>query len=142
QRTEAADDRDHPPFRLGFPAGHHFHPPDRRLMDAIETGANVKQIKSAACIGQGIYRAFLAASLIALLPAALLPAAAQDEEKPRWFGSSFDNRTTVLAYGIPDSDYIMLSFSCKPGKPVVSVNVQDEESRAEEGATMQVYLSA
>jgi hypothetical protein len=111
-------------------------------MDTMETGDDVKQIKPAACIGKGIYRAFLAASLIALLPAALLPAAAEDEEKPHWFGSSLDDRTTVLAYGIPDSDYVMLSFSCTVGKPVVSVYVQDEESSAEEGAAMHVRLSA
>src|SRR3546814_12762128 len=47
----------------------------------------------------------------------------------------------VLAYGIPDSDYVMLSFSCAVGKPVVNVNVQDEESSAEEGALMHVRLS-
>src|SRR3546814_3685431 len=78
--------------------------------------------------------------MIALLPAALLPAAAEDEEKPHWFGATYDNMT-VLAYGIPDSDYVMLSFSCAVGKPVVNVNVQDEESSAEEGALMHVRLS-
>src|SRR5690606_8519827 len=74
-------------------------------------------------------------------PAALRPAAAQGEEKPHWFGAAYDNMT-VLAYGIPDSDYVMLSFSCAVGKPVVNVNVQDEESSAEEGALMRVRLSA
>jgi hypothetical protein len=108
----------------------------------METGANVKQIKPATCIGKDIYRVFLAASLIALLPAVISPAMAQDEEKPHWFGSSFDERTTALAYGVPDSDYVMLTFSCTVGKQVVSVYVQDEESSAEEGAAMQVRLSA
>jgi hypothetical protein len=107
----------------------------------METGANVKQIKPAVCIGKGICRAFFAASLIVLLPAVLLPVAAQDEEKPRWFGST-DGRSTMLLYGVPDSDYVMLYFSCTVGKPVVSVYVQDEESSAEEGAAMQVRLSA
>jgi hypothetical protein len=36
----------------------------------------------------------------------------------------------------------MLSFSCAVGKPVVNVNVQDEESTAEEGALMHVRLSS
>jgi hypothetical protein len=48
----------------------------------------------------------------------------------------------MLLYGVPDSDYVMLYFSCTVGKPMVSVNVQDEESSAEEGAAMQVRLSA
>ncbi len=87
------------------------------------------------------YRTLLAATLMLLMPAVLLPAAAQDEEKPRWFGPS-DGRSTTLAYGIPDSDYVMLHFSCAIGKPVVNVNVQDEESSAEEGAAMHVRLSA
>lgn len=101
----------------------------------------MKQTKPAASIGKGIYRAFLAVAMIALLPAAVLPATAQDEEKPRWFGST-DGRSTMLLYGVPDSDYVMLYFSCTVGKPMVSVNVQDEESLAEEGAAMQVRLSA
>src|SRR3546814_14388433 len=77
--------------------------------------------------------------MVARLPAAVRPAAAEDEEKPHWFGATYDNMT-VLAYGIPDSDYVMLSFSCAVGKPVVNVNVQDEESSAEEGALMHVRL--
>lgn len=101
----------------------------------------MKQTMPAASIGKGIYRAFLAVAMIALLPAALPPAAAQDEEQPRWFGST-DDRSTMLLYGVPDSDYVMLYFSCTVGKPVISVYVQDEESRVEEGAAMQVRLSA
>lgn len=94
-----------------------------------------------AIFAKGVCRAFLAAGSMALM-AAVLPAAAQDEEKPRWFGSSFDNRTTTLAYGIPDSDYVMLFFSCDIGKPVVKVYVQDEESSAAEGTLLPVRLSA
>src|SRR5690606_28006355 len=90
---------------------------------------------------QPVYRTFLAAALIVLLPATLLPAAAQDDEQPRWFGGGYDDVTT-LAYGIPDSDYVALHFSCATGKPMVSAYVQDEESSAREGATMHVRLSA
>lgn len=99
------------------------------------------QTKPAACFGQGIYRNFLAAILILLPLTTLLSAAVQGEEKPRWFGGTFDNMTT-LAYGVPDSDYVMLSFACAVGKPVVTVNVQDEASRANEGALLPVRLSA
>ncbi len=87
------------------------------------------------------HRIFLAATLMALMPAAPLPAAAQDEEQPRWFGGGYDDMTT-LAYGIPDSDYVALHFSCTTGKPMVNAHVQDEESNANEGATMHVRLSA
>lgn len=87
------------------------------------------------------YRTLFAATLMLLAPAALLPAAAQDEEEPRWFGVT-DGRSTMLLYGVPDSDYVMLHFSCTVGKPSVGIYVQDEESSAEEGATMQVRLSA
>ncbi|HWM82073.1 MAG TPA: hypothetical protein VNQ56_08420 [Pseudolabrys sp.] len=88
-----------------------------------------------------IYRAFLAMTLIAFVPAATLSAVAQDEEQPRWFGYSFDNKTT-LAYGVPDSDYVVLYFSCAIGKPVVNVYVQDEESSAERRTPLLVQLSA
>lgn len=86
-------------------------------------------------------RTILAATLVALFPAAVPPAAAQDDEQPRWFGGGYDDVTT-LAYGIPDSDYVALHFSCAAGKPVVNAYVQDEESSADEGATMRVRLSA
>jgi hypothetical protein len=99
----------------------------------------VKQTKPAARFGQGIYRIFLAAILIALMPAAVLSATTQN--KPRWFGSSFDNKT-VLGYGIPDSDYVVLIFSCRPGASVVKVDVQDEESGAKEGDLLLVGLTA
>src|SRR3546814_17977682 len=109
-------------------------------MGARETGNDLQQTKPAARFGKGIYRAILAAAMIALLPAALLPAAAEDEEKPHWFGATYDNMT-VLAYGIPDSDYVLLSFSCAVGKPVVNVHWQADESSAQEGALMHVRRS-
>lgn len=86
-------------------------------------------------------RTFLAAALAAFLPASVWPATAQDEEKPRRFGAAYDD-ITVLAYGVPDSDCVMLSFSCGTGKPVVNVNVRDEQSAAGEGALLHVRLSA
>ena len=77
---------------------------------------------------------------IALL-AATVPVAAQDEEQPGWFGGS-DDDTAMLVYGIPDSDYVMLHFSCTVGSPAVRVYVQDEESSAEAGDVLLVRLSA
>ena len=79
---------------------------------------------------------FLATSLLLLAPAV-----AQEEEEPHWFGATHDDMAT-LVYGVPDSDYVMLYFSCTAGEPVVNIHVQDEESQAEEGAVLQVRLSA
>src|SRR3546814_212530 len=78
----------------------------------------------------GTFRILLAATMIALMPAAAWPATPQDEARPRWFGDRFDSMT-ILAYGIPDSDYVALSFGCEPGA-AVSVGVQDEASDAKE----------
>lgn len=87
------------------------------------------------------FRTFLAATLVALLPAVTSPAAAQeDEEQPRWFGGGYDDVTT-LAYGIPDSDYVMLYFSCRPGATVVKFGLQDEESDAGEDDLVEVSLA-
>ena len=81
---------------------------------------------------QPVYRTFLAAALIVLLPAAVSPAAAQDDEQARWFGGGYDDVTT-LAYGIPDSDYVALHFSCATGKPMVSFAYDDEAYQLERG---------
>lgn len=85
-------------------------------------------------------RAGLVATMVALGLAITLPAAAQEEEKPRWFGGAYDS-TTILAYGIPDSDYIALLFSCRPGAAAVKVSVQDEDSGAKEGQLVRVRLA-
>jgi hypothetical protein len=83
----------------------------------------------------------LAAIMIALSSTAALPAFAQEGNQPRWFGRVHDN-IVMLVYGVPDSDYVTLYFSCTISKPVMSVNVQDEESHAEDGALIHVRLSA
>ncbi len=111
------------------------------MTDGTETGADVKQAMPVARLGKRIYRTFLAAAMVALMPAAVVPAAARDEAPPRWFGSSFDDKT-ILAYGIPDSDYVALAFACQPGAGVVRVSVQDEESHAEEDDLLLVRLAA
>lgn len=81
----------------------------------------------------------LAPAIIALT-AAILPAIAQDYEKPRWFGGAYDDVAT-LAYGGPDSDYVILSFSCRPGASDVKFDLQDEASGAEEGDLLEVSLA-
>jgi hypothetical protein len=81
---------------------------------------------------------FLAATVIVLTTAWTV--AAQDEEKPRWFGGTYDS-TTILAYGIPDSDDVVLVFSCRPGAPAVKVSVQDEDSGARKGELLRVRLA-
>lgn len=81
---------------------------------------------------------FLAATALAV--ATTWPAAARDQDKPRWFGSAYDSKT-VLAYGIPDSDFVVLLFSCRPGAPTVKVEVQDEDSGAKEGQLVRVRLA-
>ena len=81
-----------------------------------------------------------AATMIALALATTLPAAAQNEEKPRWFGGTYDT-TAILAYGVPDSDYVILNFSCRPGAPVVKVDIQDEASGVETGEPRRVRMA-
>jgi hypothetical protein len=102
----------------------------------------MKRVESALIgFGRRMCLGFLAATASALLTAAVLPAFAEEEGQPRWFGSVHDDMA-MLIYGVPDSDYVMLYFSCAIGKRVMSVNVQDEESRAGEGVLLHVRLSA
>ena len=102
----------------------------------------MNRIKPVPRFRKSICPAVRAATLTSLMVATILPASAQeDEEQPRWFGNTYD-RTTILAYGVPDSDYVMLHFSCAIGKSEVSIYVQDEESRAKEGTFLSVSLSA
>jgi hypothetical protein len=92
---------------------------------------NMERVGSAAA-------GFLAVTVFALMTA--WPAAAQHEGKPRWFGGIYD-KTTILAYGVPDSDDVVLVFSCRPGAPAVKVSVQDEDSGANKGKQLRVRLA-
>jgi uncharacterized protein YecT (DUF1311 family) len=83
---------------------------------------------------------FLTVLLIALAWAAW-PAAAQDDEQPRWFGNRHDDLAT-LAYGVPDSDYVMLSFGCTPGAGTVDINIQDEHSGTQADQQTPIRLQA
>ncbi len=92
------------------------------------------------CLRSRLCGAGRAATMIALALATTLPAAAQNEEKPRWFGGTYD-RTAILAYGVPDSDYVILNFSCRPGAPVVKVDIQDELNQATTGKPLRVRMA-
>lgn len=108
----------------------------------MKTGLNVKRTRLALIrFPKTLSRALFGAVMVALFPPALLPAVAQNEEEPRWFGGVYDN-TTILAYGVPDNDYVLLSFSCDTGKPLVNVYIQDEASSVVEGTLLPVQLSA
>src|SRR3546814_16525348 len=98
------------------------------------------QTQAATRFETGTFRILLAATVIALMPAAAWPATPQDEARPRWFGDRFDSMT-ILAYGIQDSDYVALSFGCEPGA-AVRVGVQDEARDAKEGELLSVYLAS
>lgn len=83
---------------------------------------------------------FLTATVLAFITAAASPTAARDQDKPRWFGAAYD-RTTILAYGIPDSDDVVLNFLCRPGAPAVKVTVQDEASDPKVGKPLRVRMA-
>ncbi len=82
---------------------------------------------------------FFAATAISFMTVAW-PAAAQDQDQPRWFGNTFDN-TTILAYGVPDGEETVLVFSCRPGATIVKVDVLDEDSGASKGELVRVRLA-
>lgn len=85
-------------------------------------------------------RVFLTAPLIALAAAAW-PAAAQDDERPRWYSDSYDQKT-ILVYGIPHSDYVAMMFACTPGTKTVEIYLQDENSGARPGKKQSIQLQA
>lgn len=80
------------------------------------------------------------AIMVALALATTLPATARDQNKPRWFGTAYD-RTTILAYGVPDSDDVILNFTCRPGVSAVKVTIQDEASGAKRGKPVRVRMA-
>lgn len=92
------------------------------------------------CLRNRLSGARRAAAMIAFALATTLSATAHDQDKPRWFGGTSD-RTAILAYGVPDSDYVILNFSCRPGAPMVKVDVQDETSEAEPSKPLRVRMA-
>ncbi|MFC4299774.1 hypothetical protein ACFO0J_17165 [Castellaniella hirudinis] len=85
-------------------------------------------------------RVFLIAPLMALTLAAW-PAAAQDDEDPRWYHDNYDQKT-LLVYGVPHSDYTIMMFACAPGEKAVEIYLQDENSGARPGEKLPIRLQA
>lgn len=85
-------------------------------------------------------RIFLIIPLIA--PAwAAWPAAAQDDERPRWYNDTYDEKT-FLIYGVPFSDYVAMGFECTPGAQVVKLYLSAENSGARPNETLPIRLQA
>ncbi len=97
-------------------------------------------LRSIARFRTRLHRAFLIIPLIVLASAAW-PAAAQDDEQPRWFNDDYDQKT-FLVYGVPHSDYVALGFECTPGAKVVKLYIQDETSGARPGERLPIHLQA
>ncbi|MHA3902108.1 hypothetical protein ACTPOE_00655 [Castellaniella sp. WN] len=98
------------------------------------------RLRSAARFRACLRQVFLTVPLIALAWAAW-PAAAQDDERPRWYSDDYDQKT-LLVYGIPHSDYVAMMFACAPGTNIVTLYLQDENSGARPGETLPVRLQA
>ena len=83
-----------------------------------------------------------AAMLRTLLFAALtLPAAARAEENPGWHSDVHDG-TATLFYGIPQSDYGPIAFSCQAGSAEVRFVYAFEPVAAADGVEVLVILQA
>lgn len=98
------------------------------------------RLRSAARLRSRLRQVLLTIPLIALA-CVTWPAAAQDDERPRWYGDDYDQKT-LLVYGIPHSDYVAMMFACAPGSNTVTLYLQDEHSGARPGETLPVRLQA
>lgn len=89
------------------------------------------------------YRSLLAVFMIAILSALAWPVAAQDggEAPPHWYVDVYDD-IAYLFFGVPESDYVMIHFSCDLGTPIISAYIQDGESTAQVDDMMHVRLLA
>src|SRR5690554_2445815 len=79
----------------------------------------------------------ITASFVMLLG---IGSAAQSEDI-QWFANQFDN-TTVLAYGMPDTDFAPVVFQCERGDDTVRFYVSHEAPDAQDGQQMTVTLSS
>lgn len=77
----------------------------------------------------------------ALALAALVFAGPAAAEELTWFASQFD-RTTALVYGVPESDYTPLVFSCELGDAEVGFYFGHEAPDAADGQQMAISFSA
>lgn len=66
--------------------------------------------------------------------------AAQSEDV-QWFANEFDN-TTILAFGMPDTDFTPIVFQCDRGDEMVRFYVSHDAPEAVDGQHMTVTLSS
>ncbi|RUM96184.1 hypothetical protein EET67_19540 [Pseudaminobacter arsenicus] len=62
-------------------------------------------------------------------------------ENLQWFSNQYDE-TTVLAYGMPDTDYAPIVFNCDMGDESARVFVTHDAPDAEDGQQMNIRLSS
>ncbi len=96
-----------------------------------DTGIAVDTLMTRFLVGIGML--FLASGTLA----SLSPARAQ--ETLSWHGRA-EGGTISLSYGIPDSDYALLSFSCTPDGEGVIFTYAYEPIQSREGAEVEVLL--
>jgi hypothetical protein len=81
-------------------------------------------------------------SLLLVSPFALFTSAAFAEPDPRvWNLSEFEGRST-LAYSQPESDDVMITFSCSEGSGAVSVFVAATSEKVKTGETLDFAVTA
>lgn len=83
-----------------------------------------------------MFRALLAATLFA---SSCLPALAQ--EKMVWASFNHDTGAT-LTFGVPETDHVMLSFTCDRANPMVLVSAMIGSKGLKEGDAARVLLSS
>ncbi|MBE7731471.1 hypothetical protein [Devosia faecipullorum] len=62
-------------------------------------------------------------------------------ENLQWFGNQYDE-TAVLAYGMPDTDYLPVVFLCSMGDDTVRLLVTHGAPEAEDGQAMTITLAS
>jgi hypothetical protein len=83
----------------------------------------------------------LVVGLWALAALPIVPVAAQEDEELQWFGDLTDGRA-ILAYGIPESDYVPLSMMCDQGEREITIFLEYEAVTAKVGDEVSVRLKA
>jgi len=68
-------------------------------------------------------------------------ASTADSEDLKWFSSNYDE-TTVLAYGIPETDYAPIVLTCEKGDETVRLFTTHDAPGAKDRQLMSVMLSS
>ena len=83
-------------------------------------------------------RSLRVAAAVACFLAFSAPVSAQELQ---WAGAVTDDNA-MLAYGVPESDSVLIDFSCDRGSGTVTVTLDHEPAKAETGITAEITLSA